>query len=274
MQATTTELMNKQTIATMVEDYNTAKQEISQAFKLLYTASQRLKMTFDGAYLNEIRSYDEDSLAGHLKHVRQQAWQYVVVQTGIKEWCSVRQGEELDSQIKNDDLPELTVDNMWNTLNKLINNTDLMFEEALQEVWDFLHPNCRWKSWKTNSNYDLGLKVIHPGVITYSINCEYWSLSYYRQQEMRALDNIFHLLDGRGIARYPNDLYTTISHACNQKETECETEYFHCKWYKKGTIHITLKREDLVKEFNRRVQRMQLKDKQPGKHEAIVRASV
>lgn len=274
MEATTTELMNKQTIATMVEDYNVARQEISQAFKLLDTASQRLSVTFGGAYLKEINRYDEDDLADHLKHVRQQAWQYVIIQTGIKEWCSVRQGKELDEQVKSDDLPELTVDNMWNTLNKLMNNTDLMFEEALQEVWDFLHPNCQWKSWKTNSNYDLGLKVIHPGVISYSTNFHYWSVCYYHQQELRALDNIFHLLAGKGISRYPDDLYTIVNQACNRKETECETEYFHCRWYKKGTIHITLKREDLVKEFNRRVQRMQLKEREDGKHEAIVRAAV
>jgi hypothetical protein len=112
MQATTTELMNKQTITTMVEDYSTAKQEISQAFKLLDTANKRLSLTFGGVYLKEITRYGQKDLECHLKHVRQQAWQYVIIQTGIKEWCSVRQGEELDKQIKKDDLPELTVDTM------------------------------------------------------------------------------------------------------------------------------------------------------------------
>jgi hypothetical protein len=262
--------MTRQTIAMMVEDYNAAKQEITQAFRLLESAKDRLKMTFGTVYINDIRSYGEDSLADHMKHLRQQAWQYVITQTGIKEWCSVRQAEELDKQIKNDDLPELTVDTLWNTLNKLMNNTDLMFEEALQEVWDFLHPNCRWRSWKTNSKYDLGLKVIRPGVITYDAHFDYWSVGFSYQQEVHALDNIFHLLDGKGISRYPDDLYTIISQAINKKQTECETEYFHCRWYKKGTIHITLKREDLVKEYNRRIGRMQLKEREAGTHEAIV----
>ena len=60
------------------------------------------------------------------------------------------------------------------------------------------------------------------------------------------------------VDNHPNDLYTIISQACN----------------KKGTICITLKCEDLVKEFNRRVQRMQLKEREADKHETIVRASM
>ena len=62
MQATTTELMNKQTIATMVEDYSTAKQEISQAFKLLDIANKRLNVTFGSVYLREITRYGQKDL--------------------------------------------------------------------------------------------------------------------------------------------------------------------------------------------------------------------
>ena len=63
---------------------------------------------------------------------------------------------------------------------------------------------------------------------------------------------------GSATALYPDDLYTIISQACN----------------KKGTIYITLKCEDLAKEFNLRVQRMQLKEGEAGRHETIVRASM
>ncbi len=124
-----------------------------------------------------------------------------------------------------------------------------MFEEAIKEVFDFLRPG-KWCSHKTNNRFEVGKKVI----IDWGIDTSYGMLRpvYQKEQSYRALDNIFHLLDGKGVSKYPGDFVTALSAACRKKEWECETEYFKCKWYKRGTLHIEFKRLDLLKELNRR----------------------
>ena len=100
------------------------------------------------------------------------------------------------------------------------------------------------------------VRVLFP-VITAGFGVEYWwclviSLFFLPQPSWLRFSY------GSATVLYPDDLYTIISQACN----------------KKGTIYITLKCEDLAKEFNLRVQRMQLKEGEAGRHETIVRASM
>ena len=75
---------------------------------------------------------------------------------------------------------------------------------------------------------------------------------HWGEQRLRCIDNVFHLLDGKGPIKWPGDLVTMIKEAMRDKEWVCETEYFSCKWFKKGSLHIKFKRMDLVKELNKR----------------------
>ena len=77
-------------------------------------------------------------------------------------------------------------------------------------------------------------------------------LSEHRREQFQALDNVFHLLDGQGTARYDGNLVSRIHFAGDQGKTRCETRYFDVRWFKKGTIHIVFKRQDLLDELNRR----------------------
>jgi hypothetical protein len=57
-------------------------------------------------------------------------------------------------------------------------------------------------------------------------------------RHLRALDNVFHRLDGKGTPKYPDDFVTTLSEAVRNKAPFVETPYFCCKWYKNGNLHI------------------------------------
>jgi hypothetical protein len=80
----------------------------------------------------------------------------------------------------------------------------------------------------------------------------HFDVYYAKKQHLQALDNVFHLLDGQGIARYPNDLATAIDTVGNKGGQECQTSYFRCKWFRNGNLHITFERLDLVQEINKR----------------------
>jgi hypothetical protein len=68
-------------------------------------------------------------------------------------------------------------------------------------------------------------------------------------------------LDGRGVAKYPEDAVTKINEAIGDKQWECETEYFAIRRYKKGSMHIRFKRLDLVRRLNKLAGGNRLKNK-------------
>jgi len=60
-------------------------------------------------------------------------------------------------------------------------------------------------------------------------------------------------MDGKGPIKYPGDMTTQIQATIQDKKDTCETEYFKCKWYMKGTLHLEFKRMDLVEKLNKMV---------------------
>ena len=99
--------------------------------------------------------------------------------------------------------------------------------------------------YKTNQRYHIGKKVILIcAVSSYGIQSG-------TSQHLRALDNVFHRLDGKGTPKYPDDLVTGLSETIRKKAAVAETPYFRCKWYRNGNLHVEFKRLDLLKELNR-----------------------
>lgn len=73
--------------------------------------------------------------------------------------------------------------------------------------------------------------------------------SYHHQQELTAIDGIFHLLDGRGIMRENmGPLVKAIDATDNTGRGE--TEFFRFKCYKNRNLHLEFLRLDLVKQLN------------------------
>jgi hypothetical protein len=62
---------------------------------------------------------------------------------------------------------------------------------------------------------------------------------------------VFHQLDGKRPPDPQAGLVAKIDIADRAGVRECETEYFKCKWFQNGNLHLQFKRLDLLKEFNR-----------------------
>jgi hypothetical protein len=73
-------------------------------------------------------------------------------------------------------------------------------------------------------------------------------VSYHYENQLRALDNVFHMLDAKPLSAYRNgDLINAIN------ESECgagETEYFRFKSFLNSNLHLEFKRMDLVQRLN------------------------
>jgi len=249
-----TELVPTATVASVCQAYADSRADVLEAFCLLNQTQTRLRTVLVNEYPHFLPSnwyLSEHSGEECVKQLRREAWGYIYRKTRVWEVCSIKQRDGLERELSDGQLPEVTELNVLAFLQKLQDNLPDMFEQALTEVFDWLRPQRGWGAeYKTNNRFEVGKKVI----LGYCVDQpwgHHYHVYYGKYQHLQALDNVFHLLDGHGIARHPNDIVTAINAAGDDGGQQCETEYFQCKWYANGNLHITFKRLDLVKELNK-----------------------
>ena len=214
--------------------------------------------------------------AEYLRRHRKLAWTSVFKQMEFQRWLDSKQQDNFLRDVERDSTIPFTAENIKTTLENVFQSRKRLFDESVARVFDDLCGHAvengsgpvapstlsrRWQGsegWKTNDNYKVNLKLIFPRGVRY----EGWSgfgLPY--DGEARTiysdLDRILCVLDGKPFA----DCYTVgraLESRCSQvrKETNSggwtfESEYFEGRFFKKGTVHLKWKREDLWELFNK-----------------------
>ncbi|MFA7099988.1 MAG: DUF4942 domain-containing protein [Eubacteriales bacterium] len=243
------ELINPDTIASMCDAYATAQKEVAEAYATLDRAKKRLSASGLGDNVMDRNAhgynigYDAKNIA---KIIKKNAWHKIIERSQVKNLMTVKRSEELYKQVESGEIPEISIATVLDFMNNFSSSMRSLLHETIQETFNILRPRC--SSYKTNTEYAIGKRVILTGIV----DCNYYMcLNYTRDQNLRCIDNAFHLMDGKGPIKYPGDMTTKIQAAMNDKLDFCETEYFKCKWYMKGTLHIEFKRMDLVAKLNK-----------------------
>jgi uncharacterized protein DUF4942 len=232
--------------------YQEADKNIIQAFDLLISAKKMLseavgdKSHLDSVIPRNMCDYDlEREKKTSRKMVKKNIWRAITDKCQVHEMMSIKASKEMQEQIEKEDLPELTVENLQGFLSNLGDSLPDLINKAIIEVFEFLTPQR--SGYVTNKKQELGERVI----ISYCV--DHWGVSHHKRQYLQALDNVFHLLDGKGIAKHPFNLPTLLETEKRKKDTNTlETEYFSCKWFKNRNLHLKFRRLDLVQQINQK----------------------
>lgn len=265
------------TLTEMVVAYRQAETEIRQAYALLVTAEDRLKTAFQtDSYAFQLDGYNQRNSLDYSKpeqtmhDLKHAAWKALVDKMGIRSAMSIQRARELDEQLAGrtdrhgasvEPLPEITEANILAMMETTLNNIGAMLEEAVREVFDWLRPH-RWAlEYKTNQKSEWELK--EKLILGYCVEGSYsrttpFRVNYHRQQNITALDNVFAMLDGKGIVKTH---YGPLTDAISKSEDGTgETEYFEFKCFRNNNLHLKFKRPDLVAKLNAVAGGMRLKD--------------
>lgn len=253
----TTTMIPQQTITAIVEAVQQAQTDAAEAFRLLQRAKDTLGLTlgtgtyrFNALWDNTLSEYSMERNAQEVhRHIEENAWRYLIDQTGMREYLTPQRQAELDDQFKKHTLPELTAQNVSASLLTMAHEAPGHLEELALQVFSWLRPTSttsRAGKLKTNQKWKIGEKVIIPGVFG-----DWGQLAWGRTEYLRMLDTVFHLLDGQGVPRYPHTLETVLRAAKDAKQTTAETWYAHMHWYGNGNMHVRFLRPDLVGALNR-----------------------
>jgi len=263
-----TSLIPRQTLPVMAQVYGESIAKMKAAIQALAEAQQALDFTFGSGSrsrsafdFKEVwkREYDALPKPDALElNWRQAAWTVLIDRMELKRICSVARAKEIDAQLADPkQLPDITESNMIAMLESNVKNIGSFLQEAIAECFDQLRPYHRGDNgdgMKTNKVYEIGERV----VIHYAVSQGYsrtasFRVSYHeaKTQLIRCLDNVMHLLDGKGaVPTHAGPLVDALNGPENHGRVE--TDYFKAKCFKNQNLHLRFKRLDLLAELNRR----------------------
>jgi hypothetical protein len=244
------------TIEEIVRVYNECVAQIRGGYAMVSAAEQRLNDVFvmEGrgsisAARNHRISFANPSDA--LMEVRHAVWSSIIERLEVRRMMSVARARELDEQLRQHKMPEITHETVAQLLKGFFQNLDKMLEEAVEEVFDWLRPPR--SEYKSNSEYEVPRKVVLGHIAEpWGKFHNRWSVSYggYADTRLTALENVFSALDGQG--KITKTHYSAISTVIRSEgyAGEGETPYFKFRTFHNGNMHMWMKRADLLARFN------------------------
>ncbi len=251
-----TNLIKTQPVTDMVDRYTEATALIERAYLDLEKARRLLSDTFgEQAYIHVAdRQHLEFGEKGYVhirREIKKRVWIRLVQLLQIRRLLSVRRSEDLSKQLEKNEMPEITIQAIYETIETLRQNSPEFVREAVAEVFDLLRPGAKsaGMSLKTNKKYGrfaLGRKVVLVGYLE-QVYGGRMRCSHKKSDELRSIDRIFHVLDGREMT---DGYISPLMDAINTCDGAGQTEYFKFKCYQNGNLHLEFSRLDLVKQLN------------------------
>lgn len=253
MRPFTTDIAKRETLSAMIGTYQQATKSVEEAYSILESAEKALRAVFLDApgyrfsvnerQCTEVGKKASDEIIAKLK---KDAWAVIVERMELRRLLSIKRRSELDSQIDKGELPELTEENVLALFEASAANVNTYLEEAVQEVFDFLRPPQ--SRYKTNTEFELGKRVILTWQVEKGWSRGKFRVNYHREKHLTALDNVFHMIDGRGpIKSYHGPLYDAIT---DSPDGTGKTDYFKFRCCINGNLHLEFLKPDLVAKLN------------------------
>ena len=249
------------TVRQIVAAFEAAEADVRAAFAAIVAAEERLNMSLglvgematdrirvdaSGRYNDRFNMPDET-----IKKMARGTWEHVVERLELRRFMSIKRWEELQKQLKEDDLPAITEANVTAFARGHLAQARGMLKEAVDEVFEWLRPrgHTRTGQLKTNTEMEVGERVILGYTVERAYSGKGFKVHYHRSQHVTALENVFNALDGQGeISKaYQSALETAIAAI---PDGTGETPLFEFRACKNGNLHLRFKRLDLLARFN------------------------
>lgn len=208
-----------------------------------------------------------------LRSHRRRAWTSVFQQMEFGRWLDSKQQDTFMRDVQRDSTIPFTAQNIRGTLDNVFCSRSKLFDESVARVFDELCSNAvengcgpvmpetlnrgwsKSEGWKTNDSYKVNKKLIFPRGVEYGYGGFHVPYGGDARTIYSDLDRILCVLDGM-----PFDKCYTIGRALDAAGTHArvtsggntfESEYFTGRFFKKGTVHLKWKRDDLWEKFNK-----------------------
>lgn len=198
---------------------------------------------------------DERDIKFFRDEFKRTAWRVIVDKIGIRSLMSSKRQKELKDILNGrgsvDELPEISEEAIFSMLEGMANRSKEFLDELLKEEMDWLLPRG-WQStdYKTNQ---VNLNKLTPKLIKcFAVGFGFGRFrpSDSAEAHLMNVDNIFHMLDGKGMIKGFRGPLVDAINATEVSKGFGETAYFRFRAFRNGNLHLWFKRIDLVEKFN------------------------
>ena len=199
---------------------------------------------------------DREAYNSFLTTFKAEAWSRILDKLKISKYLTNSVMNDFEKFKKGQGAMDLTRENIASLIDLLLLNRDSIMERAVTDVFDLFtrhHKENRVhiEGWKTNDFWRVNRKIVLPGYLGDIRWSSHYSTSYHRHREFSDIEKVMCFLTGRDYGQLrPMGDYIQRVQIGDTSEQESEFFYFRC--YKKGTLHLRFKDEQLWATFNQR----------------------
>jgi hypothetical protein len=188
-----------------------------------------------------------------LNQFKSSAWSNIISKLGMSKFLTNGVMKGFEKFKKSQGAMDLTRENIFGLIEMLVMNRHDIMSRAVEDVFDNFtkyHKQNRLhiEGWKTNVAWKVGKKVILPRYLEMRYSGHY-GINYHYSQEFADIDKVMSFLSGKNLDLI-NTLEQTIGTIKIGDSDEHESEFFHVRCYKKGTMHLRFKCMKLWERFN------------------------
>lgn len=252
--------VKRKNVVAMVKAWRENSYKISTAFIMIHDAVQALDEAFGTrrSWIHIDRhSIDWARPETTINSMRSDVMEAFIQNMGLRQILSVKAARELDTQIQRGDFPDFTEEALLGLLQGTLENMDKFLDDAVQEVFQFLRPNR--SRYKTNTEFEIGDRVILTWMVERNYRDGYRVKYGEPESKIRALDNVFHMLDGKGAIKTHGGPLMDAINSTSGMNNRGQTNYFEFKCFSNNNLHLKFKRMDLVAKLNAKAGGLNLK---------------
>jgi hypothetical protein len=192
-------------------------------------------------------------------NLRENVWKNIIDDTKISDYVTSKVREEIEMHQKSQFCKSISEKNIWNLRYMLMASAGDIRRQCIQQAFDMLTAfheknKVHIEGWKTNTAWKVNKKVIIPYFCPQDSFDQKWnkdrsSIGRDKKEKMMDIEKALCFVAG---VRYNDIRESCISYQYylhNPGEWQ-ESYFFEWKWFKKGTLHIVFKDEDIWKRFN------------------------
>ncbi len=261
-----TDLIKRGTIAEKVNAYNSAIRKIEIAYESLTIAEAELKSAFSigerydtnfGTLPGRHHGSTENvgnSLKVVKEEIKRRAWRTLYQSLEIDRIASIKRRDDIHKRLEEGQLPEITIESIYEMFESLNQSVNEFAKESVQEVYKWLRPNAdsyemtHYKTNQKNAAFELKKKIVKNQMVQLSYRS--YRTNYYNEKYLIALDKVFHMLDGTNMLEKSHRSPLVDAINTSDGSSSVKTDYFLCRMYLNGNLHIEFLRPDLVQQFN------------------------
>ena len=267
------EIARKDDIHNIVQEYNRTIEKGIETLRIYYQNSPLLykfirlnhsKSTYSRYKWQEIKEEYQEQVYEFYQSVRKYFWEKALNIPEIKKNLTSEKVNEFRDKLNDYAYMEFSESNIRQFILNIKANYLTTIKESIIALFDKITREYSWSpeteqnrlyftSWKSNNAYKVNKKFILPFYsdtfcsTDWSTQKRYWKLSYL--PDLDDIDKVINYFDGL------NSSYLPIREAIEeafyfQQNRKIKSTYFEISVFKKGTLHLTILDEGILRRFN------------------------